>query len=822
MATLFCDYESGNDDHGGTSFALLASDVNGRITGTTFSSIGASFPNDGSLIGQYLSIFGGASYLTYQITAWLSSTSLTLGTIPVNGLALTDQTFDRQYYIGGRWKGTLNGASFARTGPGDIIRIKGSPAPTSLGIGALWTSGAFQAAINVTGVSATTPIQITTTVLHGYTTGDTIAIYGVNGLILANGIWQITVTGSTTFTLNNSVFITGTYTSGGTAQSRTTSVVYLDSALTQNIASTGQRSTAWSAAANVTTSLNTTSTREHYYGDSIAIAAVFATGRAAWYPTAGLLDLSGYQQLSFHVQTSTTSFTSVGFSFCLCSDTQGLTVVNTIPITIPAIRDFLTPTTVDLGTNFGSNIQSIALYVNVDQGAGTLIFSNIIACKASSSPDSLTLTSLIGKGVLGETFFGIQSINGRRVLLETTGPTALNASAVFRGYYGTTQNVTTYKRETIKLGPISASMQRANSSGSIAAPIVYSGGWDRTNMTVQNLETWTDGQAYNGVGFDFNARSNITLEKQAFVRFSTGCQTGFSTISNAILNIIAVNNCSTGISINFTNPRNVGVVTNLGHSVNCSSICVDMRGVASPLTIQYGISGCSTGISTACDSQSPIISAPGQNAYIAHCSTGLSASVATGKVSNLNFRFHTSYSVNCSLAAPMFFTNCNFDAISGIPEFAATEARYYSNNHDQTANNHRIVMLSGLVTSATDQRHTASGISWKLQPLATTRTQNAPVSLPIATIACAANSLVTVKAWMRRDNVGLTMSLVCKGGQIAGVPNDVSSSVASVNTWEEETITFTPTALGVVEITAEAWGGSTFSGWVDDMTISQA
>lgn len=818
MATLFVDFEDGNNNYGGTSFALLASGADGRITSTTFSSVGASFPNDGSLIGQYLTIFGGASYLGYQITGWLSSTSLTIGTIPVNGLALTDQAVDRQYYIGGRWNTTLNGAN--RSSPGDIIRIKGSPAPTSLGIGALWTSKAFQAAINVTGVSATTPIQITTTVLHGYTTGDTIAIYGINGLILANGIWQITVTGATTFTLDNSVYTTGTYTSGGQLLYRTTSVVYLNSALTQNVASTGQRNTAWSAAANITTSLNTSSTREHYYGDSISIAPAFTTGRAAWFST-GLLNLSGYQQLSFHVSTSTTSFTSAGFSFCLCSDTQGLTVVNTIPITLPTVTNTLTPITVNLGTNFGSNIQSIALYVNVDQGGGALIFSNIIACKASSSPDSLTLTSLIGKGVPGETFYCIQSINGRRVLLETTGSTALNSSS-FRGYYGTTENVTTYKRETIKLGPSTGLLQGANVSGNVAAPVVYSGGWDRTNMAVQNLETWTDGQAFTGTGFDFNGRSNITIEKLAFVRFSTGCQTGFSTISNATLNIIAANNCNNGISVSFTNPRNVGVVTNLGHSVNCNNIAVDMRGVACPLTIQYGIAGCSTGVSTACDSLSPITGTPGQNAYIALCSTGLLATVATGKVSNLNFRFHTSQPVNCNLAAPMFFTDCNFDAISGTLEFANTEARYYSHNHDQTANNHRIVMLSGLITSATDQRHTASGISWKLQPLATTRTQNAPVSLPIATIACAANSLVTVKAWMYRGNSGLTMSLVCRGGQIAGVPANVSSSVAAVNNWEEKTITFTPTALGVVEITAEAWGGNTFSGWVDDMTISQA
>ena len=76
---------------------------------------------------------------------------------------------------------------------------------------------------------------------------------------------------------------------------------------------------------------------------------------------------------------------------------------------------------------------------------------------------------------------------------------------------------------------------------------------------------------------------------------------------------------------------------------------------------------------------------------------------------------------------------------------------------------------------------------------------------------------------MRRDNTGLSMRLMCKGGQLAGIANDVSSAMtAAADTWEEVTITFTPTVAGVVEILAEAWGGTTYSGWVDDMTISQA
>ena len=151
-----------------------------------------------------------------------------------------------------------------------------------------------------------------------------------------------------------------------------------------------------------------------------------------------------------------------------------------------------------------------------------------------------------------------------------------------------------------------------------------------------------------------------------------------------------------------------------------------------------------------------------------------------------------------------------------------SNGRVFSHNHDNTAGNHKIFTDGGLISAATDQRHTASGISWKLQPTSTNRSSTYPLDLSLAKVACSANNLVTIKAWMRRDNSGLTMRLVCKGGQIAGVSSDVTSSIATTNAWEELTITFTPTETGVVEITAEAWGGSTFSGWVDDMTITQA
>jgi hypothetical protein len=66
------------------------------------------------------------------------------------------------------------------------------------------------------------------------------------------------------------------------------------------------------------------------------------------------------------------------------------------------------------------------------------------------------------------------------------------------------------------------------------------------------------------------------------------------------------------------------------------------------------------------------------------------------------------------------------------------------------------------------------------------------------------------------------MGLRLKGNQIAGVPNDITSYMsAAADTWEQVTINFTPTEAGVVEILAECFGGSTFTGYVDDISVTQ-
>jgi hypothetical protein len=110
-----------------------------------------------------------------------------------------------------------------------------------------------------------------------------------------------------------------------------------------------------------------------------------------------------------------------------------------------------------------------------------------------------------------------------------------------------------------------------------------------------------------------------------------------------------------------------------------------------------------------------------------------------------------------------------------------------------------------------------------MRPTSANATTVSPLLLKLGTVVCAASSLVTVTARMRRTNTGLTMRLVCPGGQISGVATDVSSDMtAAADTWETVTITFTPTKAGAVDIYAHAFGGTTLSGFVSNLTASQA
>jgi hypothetical protein len=153
--------------------------------------------------------------------------------------------------------------------------------------------------------------------------------------------------------------------------------------------------------------------------------------------------------------------------------------------------------------------------------------------------------------------------------------------------------------------------------------------------------------------------------------------------------------------------------------------------------------------------------------------------------------------------------------------------RLYCQKYGQTVDNHYIFTDYGTINSVSDtNRHTLSGIAWKLSPTNAVRTYWYPLKLSIAKVAVSANKQVTISAWVKKtDATGIGAQLFLRGNQIAGVPNDIIALKSNDTNYEQLTLTpFTPTENGVVEVECWAWyiASTTASVYVDDVTVTQS
>ncbi len=757
-----------------------------------------------------------------------------------------------------RWKTLTNGATAARIAPGDIIRIMASPDPTSLGQTGTWTQGPNFATINISSSTNASPIQVTTaapnTDQSEVQTGDYVVITGHTTNTSANGLWECTRVSATQFTLNGS---TGNGVGGATGTRRTVNpvILKLTTAVTANIACIGNRNqlTNWTQSTNVTCTINTTDYKQGGECQQIAIAAGFTTGKAAYFPT-GTLDLSGYQQVSFWIkQTAGTVATAGQITLRLCTDTLGDTTAHTISVPALGLLNQWTPVTVNLGTNLNSAIQSIALYVATDSGAQTFLLDNIIACKAASSADSLSLRSLVGKNSAGEVWYPIQSINGVVVVLD--GPVnTINTNSILRGYAGTSGSATVWKRESIETtvaASLTANVDVFNDSGTAGSPITYSGGWNRTDMSTQTGETFLDGKNGAGYGWAYpNIRNWLSVSNITFVRYNTGLFIANGANNLVLDNCNAIANTSNGffsnsaqnIVINHSNSyiSSCGLGYNIATAFSTFSniIIVSCGGNAINLSGNDMIFNNIDLINNAGSALAPASSDSAFNLvfndvlFSRNATSGINVGrfkdvkIVNSTFDNNSVRAGVTIGITFAYAGSVILKNTTFtNTTTKVSTAFNTNAKsyLYSMQEDGNSNNNIIYFNGGTISTDTTTTQSGSGFSWRFNPTSTTLVYDAiPLKLSIAKIACRANKLVTVRGYVRRDNTELTIRMRVPAYQLAGVSETTAIITASANTWEQITLTFTPTEQGVIEVFAEAWGGTTRSGWIDTLEITQA
>jgi hypothetical protein len=592
---------------------------------------------------------------------------------------------------------------------------------------------------------------------------------------------------------------------------------------------------AWTASANVTaTAPLDANTKEGSACVKLAPATAFTTGKLAYFTLPSTLDLSAFQQVSLWFS----GLTGTGnFSLKLCSDSAGDTPVNTL--VFPAVINHHQTVVLDNGAALGSGINSIALYAVTDPGTTVVYLDNIVACKAPGASDCITHAHVISKNTVGEPeMYAILSIQDDSV--EIGGgyaTTVLSTGYQNRPYTGTTETVATYvmtgfKLQTVGLDTI-AKRTYAGASGAVDAFITISGGWNRTDMTTQTGASYLNGSHYNDSALGFTSKNYIAIEKVGFFYLtSTICNwsgIGFSgqfeqivgCYYAALYSIASTGNGPYFVEFSYMHGANLpaswgddyygdspnGIIRGtrvhgfaLNRSAAIASLQIKSRnavyldrldnvgghGLTDEATVQYG------------------------PAKLIGCAFSDCYRDEVGKIANI---YHI-YLYDCTFQAPSFTF-----ADRGL-------ARIFSSRHGGADDDHRI--YAHYFTALTDAttRHTASGVAWKLSPTEATSfiTAVSPAVLPLAKIAVTAGTLVTVKCWLRRDNTGISAGIRLLPNNIAGtyLSDTQTLMTAAADTWEEVTLTFTPTVKGVVEIVGIAWGGTTYNAWFDDLTITQA
>lgn len=584
--------------------------------------------------------------------------------------------------------------------------------------------------------------------------------------------------------------------------------------------------TAWTASTNITASTNT-GRKQGSVSVSLAPASGFTTGKVAYRTLPVALDLSAFEQVSFWFRPGV--LTAAGqVELRLCSDTTGDTAVHTIPIPGGGTNAHWRTVVWDNGAALGSSIQSISLWTTADPGTTPFRIDNIVACAAASSANCVTHEHAIGKNTVGEPeWYAILSIADDSVVLGGYYDVELASSVLPRPYRGVSEAVATYLIAGFKIGGLGISQKSINEGGASDNPITYSGGWNRTDMSSQNGVSYLNVQHAASQAIEISSRSNLLLEGFGAL-YCKGSAIKDSGSNNLQINLADVVGCRFVFELSSASggawdvgfgsmhgSDNLAIISTLssprvrikGRRVHGS--CVSSSGAA--LTPDKGVEYAIARIDNSGGHGVALGSLSDRDSWAILRGCTIENNAGTG---DINFASSTRGILR---AWDCTYTKLN---ISGT-----TESALLLSTRDQGASNsHKVISRYWTAQSATDERHTASGVSWKLNPLSATFASIwNPAFITLAKIACAANELVTVKVWARRDDAGLSVGMRVHGDQIPGVPDDITVlATGAANTWEEITLTFTPTVAGVVEVLGIAYGGTTYSGWLDDLTVTQA
>lgn len=648
---------------------------------------------------------------------------------------------------------------------------------------------------------------------------------------------------------------------GNATWTNKSATVTLATAQTTNIYLDGS----WTASNSGTATTNT-SCKQGSNCSQITTASTTTTSTKYAYYATGTLDLSSYDAITFWIQNPSVVINANNYQIKLCSDTTGDTAVDTFDIpAIPSTSEWV-PLTLSRngGGALGNSIKSIALYTGTSSPGNShqVRIDNVSGCDI----DGLNLQSIISKSSTAytttETWHGLQSIDGTTLVIGNANNNT-NTATQLKGYYtfGTSpETVTTYFIKTVKFDMAANDTevkQPLQDSGTAGNLITYSGGWNTSNTT-QDGFTWIDGVNGKGYGISGASRDYWKIERLGLVRFRQGINNN-AVRTGCVVADTRIINCIGAGSLDFKDSTIDIIVNNCQTNVNTLSTATNNSISVIGYNFWQSSSFQGGGYFRECkvyNQGSDLGLAPTDglkiNQLVYQDSTGLVSfnshrgifvndftikdNTGTTGVNNFGLVIinKLTASNNAALGTSQFSmivkqTNATSSQLVGSGVDTSTRALTFASQYNAVNNvvtDNRAYWRYGNALSQTTTRKTASGVAWQINITNTAQAVNFPFNYPIAKVACNANALVTVKAWVKLSHAtDIGAKLMIQANEIAGVSADVTATKAADTNWEELTITFTPTVAGVAQIYVQGYWLANLADesiYVDDVTITQA
>ena len=577
--------------------------------------------------------------------------------------------------------------------------------------------------------------------------------------------------------------------------------------------------TGWVAAAHVT--LNAASGTRPIGAAAVnfTVGTAFTTGKLAHKPLT--MDLAGFQQANVWFRTSV-ALTAGTVFLDLCSDATGDAPVVSIPFADSPNNVWfagLIAHTGSIGT-----IGSIALRATADPGTPTISINNLWVSKAPGSADEITLATMVSKtayttapplrgdGTGDEPLLGVMGVTtDTTVVLNRTGNQDNGIESTGRGYDGAAGTVATYAHQCF---PYTENrVWSPNEAATEAAQTIWTGGWSATDMATRTGMTRIlfSTRAYAAAGGTFHTFQNFVMNAAGVsgtMPGSNGCRVencllnncGFAASGFASSGLSAVDVCySAGgfLLLGGSNQPNGSVLENI-YAYLAALSYNGGRNFVRGLTIRnsgglgLNFSG-NPGNESICVDDLVTINNQGGGIFVQQ---GVNA-----RLRNASF----------GEATDIFFVSNGNDAMLSIESLG------------KIAGNDTLRHPYGRMTRQTAVVDTQAS-SLRVQVTSSNAAARGPLRLPLGQFEITRGVTTAIAMRMRRDNTGLSLGLSYLPTEgLPGITTEQRALMtAAANTWETVTLSLSPTGSGtqIVSLDLIAWGGTTFNGYVEAITVT--